>query len=102
MMPVARTRALPIFNLATLNSSPRCHSLCISQRRLQKGSRLPPTTVARRPLRGDVMASGTLAPRLVMRTGESLIRRVAECPGETKHGRGAKTFVCPLTEKKKK
>lgn len=84
---------LLIFNFATLNSGPRCHSLCISVCRLQKESRLPPTTVARRPLRGDVMASGTLAPWLVMKTGDSLILRAPECPDETKHGRAAKRVL---------
>lgn len=65
-------------------------TLCISVCRLQKESRLPPTTVARRPLRGDVMASATLAPWLVMKTGDSLILRAPECPDETKHGTAAK------------
>lgn len=93
MMPVTHAHFFPpllIFNFATLDSGPRCHSLCISVCRLQKESRLPPTTVARRPLRGDVMASGTLAPWLVMKTGDSLILRAPECPDETKHGREAK------------
>lgn len=60
-------------HVTTVNSQPRCHSLCVSLSSLCKVGCavcrecwLPLTTVARIPFWSDFIASGTLIPRLTM------------------------------------